>query len=54
MGARMINQDAPHQLCGNAEELCAVLPAHLPLVNSLRSKFAKRWPQRLRQANARF
>src|SRR5688572_15879589 len=33
MRARVVNQDAAHHLRSHAEEMCAVLPGHLSLIN---------------------
>jgi len=35
MASGMVNQDAPHQLCGHAKEMCPALPVHRLLLHQL-------------------
>jgi hypothetical protein len=39
MAAGVIDQDAPHLLGGNAEEVTAILPLHIALVNKAQIGF---------------
>ncbi len=36
LGARVINEDSPHQLGGDAEKVRAILPVHVLLINERR------------------
>ena len=54
LGASVVNEDAPHRLCSDGEEMRAILPLHIPAINQMQVCFVdqRRGLQRVASAFA--
>jgi hypothetical protein len=39
VGARMVNENAPHDLSGDAKKVSTILPAHVSLIHQFEKRF---------------